>query len=75
MYKNSDGKMCNTYLLGDGQYDKLEAKGWKTVISKGFGETEQQLYDRCIRMGYSKVRVWRRATRIRGYHDIMALVK
>lgn len=75
MYKNNSGKMVNTYLLSDNYLSELISKGWKVVIAKYWGETEQEIHDRCVKMGYSKVRVWHKATRIRGYHDIVAMVK
>lgn len=75
MYKNSTGKMVGTYLLSGNYMEELISKGWKVIITKGYKETRQELHDRCIKMGYSKVRVWEVATAIRGYHDIVAMVK
>ena len=75
MYKNSAGKMVETHLLGNKGFDELETKGWKVVITKNYKETRQELHDRCVKMGYSKVRIWEVATAVRGYHDIIAMVK
>lgn len=74
MYKNSTGKMVESRLLGSKGYAELIAKDWKTHISC-FNETEQQLHDRMISKGYTKVKIWRITTSVRGYHDIIALVK
>lgn len=73
MYKTYEGKMVNVYLLGDKGETELLEKGWRIALAN-FRETEQELYDRLIKT-YRCVRVWRRATRIRGYHDIFAMVK
>ena len=74
MYKTSAGKMVIAHLLGTKGFDELEAKGWNLRIS-GFNEAEQQLYDRMISKGYTKVRIWHVTTAVRGYHDIIAMVK
>ena len=74
MYKTSTGKMVNSYLLGLKGEKELLAKGWNIVIAKDNHETEQELYDRCIKY-YGKVRIWRSATTVRGLHDIFAMVK
>ena len=75
MYKTSAGKMVNSYLLGLKGEKELLTKGWDVVIVKNIHETEQELYDRCVKMGYKKVRIWQSATMIRGLHDIFAMVK
>lgn len=75
MYKNSKGKMVNSYLLGIKGEKELIAKGWHVVIAKNIYETEQELHDRLVNAGYKKVRIWRRATMVRGLHDIFAMVK
>ena len=75
MYKTTAGKTVNAYLLGLKGEKELLAKGWNVIIAKNFHENEQELYDRCIKMGYSKVRIWHSATMIRGLHDIFAMVK
>lgn len=75
MYKTSNGKMVESRLLGLKGENELIAKGWRVVIAKDSRETEQELYDRLINVGYKKVRIWRSATMIRGLHDIFAMVK
>ncbi len=74
MYRTSAGKIVNTHLLGSKGFKDLEAKGWHVVIAKNIHESEQELYDRCIKY-YGKVRIWRTATMVRGLHDIFAMVK
>ena len=75
MYRTVTGKIVDTHLLGNKGFQDLIDKGWYCKITKSANETEQDLYDRMINIGYKKVRIWKKATKIAGYHDIIAMVK
>ena len=75
MYRTTDGKTATAYLLGGKGEQQLINKGWRISLPTSCNETEQELYDRLIASGYKKVKIWKVATAVRRYHQIIAMVK
>lgn len=59
---------------GRKRQEEMIKNGWTLKISK-FNEVPEELYNRMIESGYSKVKVYYEATAIRGYHYYFAMVK
>lgn len=61
------------YCSGKRQNEMIK-NGWSLKTSK-FNETAEELYNRMIESGYTKVKVYYGTTAIRGYHNYFAMVK
>lgn len=74
----------NIYLISGKRLDEMVARGWTCkikdwVLKEGCKyksqEGDDEFYTRLVEAGYKKVKLYYVSTRIRGYHDTIAMVK
>ena len=75
MYITKEGKVLqDTTMISRKRYEKMVKNGYM-YASIIFRETAQEAYDGFMSKGYESVRIYSKATRIRGYHELYAMVK
>jgi hypothetical protein len=47
----------------------------RAMVICGFRESDREFVERCVRMGYTRVRLARVTTAVRGYYDTIAYCK
>lgn len=68
-------KMNNARYCGGKEQERMLANGWRIIVTDSCRETPEDLFNRCVSMGYKKVKVYYEATRVRGLHSYFAMVK
>jgi hypothetical protein len=69
-----NGKTIKVNHCGGEQQERMCKNGWFLICAE-FRESPEELYDRLIARGYSKVKVYWEGTRIRGIHSYFAFAK
>ena len=74
----------NIYLVSHKRIDEMTDRGWilklkQWILEDGCEyrslESNDAFYTRLVEAGYKKVKLYEVSTRVRGYHDTVALVK
>lgn len=75
MYITKEGKaLQDTTMISRERYEKMVKDGYR-YASICFRETAQQAYDGFISKGYESVRIYSKTTRVRGYHELYAMIR
>ena len=67
--------MMKVNYCGGAQQERMIANGWRIEVAENCRETPEEILERLLKSGYSKVKVYYDSTRIRGVHDYFAMVK
>lgn len=59
---------------GGSQQERMIANGWRMILAE-FRESPEELYERLVKYGYEKVKVYWNSTRIKSLHSYFAFVK
>lgn len=73
MYKDKNNNSHNPYIISEERFLRMEKIGYHYEIASCH-ESAQELYDRLSRK-YETVRIYEATTRVKGCHDIYAMVK
>ncbi len=73
-----NGRTVKTNYEPNGYYPMHSGNPGKTqrlVIKVNNRETDDELFERCARMGFKSIRLVRTSTAIRGWHETVALCR
>lgn len=73
MYTDKSGNEHRSYIISEERFLRMEKNGYHYEIANCH-ECEQELYDR-LSSKYETVRIYESTTRVKGCHDIYAMVK
>lgn len=68
--ENKDFRVVSSNFINE-----REVKGWDCVTNFKHGEFIDELFDKCIEMGYTTIVFFYQTTSIRNYHELIALCK